>query len=145
MSTYQAKTDEIKKGWHVIDATDKIVGRLATEVTTILRGKHRPQFTKHVDTGDFVIVTNAEKMRFTGKKPTQKLYQKHTGYVGGVKSISAKDLLKKNPEELLKRAVWGMLPKNALSKKILMKLKVYAGSNHPHSAQLPKTYTLKES
>ncbi|OGQ34542.1 MAG: 50S ribosomal protein L13 [Deltaproteobacteria bacterium RIFCSPHIGHO2_12_FULL_43_9] len=141
MTTYQAKTDEVKREWCVIDATDKVVGRLATQVATLLRGKHRPQFTKHIDTGDFVIVTNAEKMRFTGEKGTKKIYFHHTGYVGGIKGISARDLLRKNPEDLLKRAVWGMLPKNALSKKMLMKLKVYAGPNHPHSSQQPKTLT----
>lgn len=141
MATFQAKKDEVKRGWCVIDGTDKVVGRLATQIATLLRGKHRPQFTKHIDTGDFVIVTNAEKMRFTGKKDVKKIYFNHSGYVGGIKRIAAGALLKKNPEDLLKRAVWGMLPKNALSKRMLMKLKVYPGSNHPHTAQQPKVVT----
>lgn len=141
MTTYSAKKDEVKQLWHIVDATDKVPGRLATRISILLRGKHRPQFTKHIDTGDFVVVTNAEKMRFTGDKATKKIYFHHSGYVGGIKAISAKDLLKKDPEKLLKNAVWGMLPKNALSKKMLMKLKVYSGSNHPHAAQQPQILT----
>ena len=119
MSTYSAKKDEVKAGWHIVDATDKVVGRLATEVATIIRGKHRPQYTAHMDTGDFVIVTNAEKMKFTGAKLTNKMYYRHTGFIGGLKGISARDLLKKDPERLLKLTVWGMMPKNSLSKQVL--------------------------
>lgn len=143
MKTFQAKKEEVKRDWHVIDATDKIVGRLATEVVTILRGKHRPQFTNHVDTGDFVIVTNAEKMKYSGNKLTQKIFYQHSGYISGVKSTSARDLLKKNPEKLLKMTIWGMLPKNSLSEKVLKKLKVYSGPIHPHISQQPKELILK--
>jgi large subunit ribosomal protein L13 len=143
MATYQAKKGEVKRAWHVIDATDKIVGRLATEVVTILRGKHRPQFTSHVDTGDFVIVTNAEKMKYSGNKLTKKVFYQHSGHIGGIKATSARDLLKKNPEKLLKTTIWGMLPKNSLSEKVLKKLKVYSGPNHPHTSQQPKALSLK--
>ena len=145
MGTYQAKPLEVGRKWHVIDAKDQILGRLVTQIATLLRGKHRPQFTPHIDTGDFVVVTNAELVRFTGKKLTDKIYYNHSQFVGGLRRRSAREVLQTKPEELIRRAVWGMLPKNALSKKILKKLKVYRGDKHPHLAQQAIPYKLKES
>ena len=138
MKTYMAKKGEIERKWYVVDASDKIVGRLATKIATILRGKHKPVYTPHVDTGDFVIVINAEKVKFTGNKLDKKFYYRHSGYIGGLKEISAKDLLEKKPEEIIKLAVKGMLPKGRLGRKLLKKLKIYKGENHPHEAQQPE-------
>ncbi len=138
MKTYMAKKEEIEKKWYIVDASDKIVGRLATKIATILRGKHKPSFTPHVDTGDFVIVVNAEKVKFTGNKLDQKKYYKHTGYMGGIKETTAKDMLQKKPEEIIRHAVKGMLPKNRLGRKLLKKLKIYRGEEHPHQAQQPE-------
>ncbi len=138
MKTYMARSEDIQKKWHVVNAEGKIVGRLATKVATILRGKDKPQFTPHADCGDFVIVVNAEKVNFSGKKWIQKTYYWHTGYPGGLRSITADKLLEKKPEEIIKKAVWGMLPKNKWQKKLIQRLKVYTGDEHPHEAQSPE-------
>jgi large subunit ribosomal protein L13 len=140
--TYSARDTDFQGKWFVVDASDLILGRLATVVAARLRGKHNPLFTPHTDTGDFVIVINAEKIRLTGKKWTQKLYHHHTGYIGGLKTASAKELLEKRPEELIRRAVKGMLPKNRLGSQLYTKLKVYAGGDHPHQAQTPEPLTV---
>ncbi len=137
MKTYMAKKGEVERKWYLVDASGKVLGRLASQIAIKLRGKDKPIFTPHVDTGDFVIVINAEKVRLTGKKWENKFYYRHSGYMGGLKKISAKELLKKKPEELIRHAVRGMLPKNRLGRKLLKKLKVYAGPNHPHEAQKP--------
>jgi large subunit ribosomal protein L13 len=138
MKTYIAKNEDIEKKWYLIDADRKTVGRLATKIARILRGKEKPQFTPHADTGDFVIVINADKVTFTGKKWAQKTYYWHTPYPGGLKSITAGNLRKKNPEEILRKAVWGMLPKNKWQKRLIKRLKIYPGTNHPHEAQQPE-------
>ncbi|MBN1283111.1 MAG: 50S ribosomal protein L13 [Proteobacteria bacterium] len=126
-----------ERGWVVVDVTDKVVGRAASRIADILRGKHRASFTPHVDAGDFVVVLNAAKLRFTGNKLDDKNYYSHSGYFGGMKSISAGQQLEKHPDRVLRDAVWGMLPKNTLSKHIIKKLKIYPGSEHPHAAQSP--------
>ena len=136
--TYSAKRSDNKENWCVIDAKDKILGRLATRVAERIRGKHNPLFTPHVDTGDWVIVINADKVKMTGNKWTQKKYYRHSGYIGSLKSDTAKELLEKKPEELIKKAVKGMLPKNRLGRKLGRKLFVYAGDQHPHAAQKPE-------
>ncbi|MBU7007423.1 large subunit ribosomal protein L13 [Peptococcaceae bacterium DYL19] len=140
MSTYMAKPDEIKKNWYVIDAEGKPLGRVATEIARVLRGKHKPIFTPHVDTGDFVIVINAEKVQLTGKKLQQKQYVRHSGYPGGLKTMSYERLLKEKPERAIEKAVKGMLPHNRLGRAQGRKLKVYSGSEHPHAAQLPEKW-----
>ena len=137
MGTYSAKKEEIQRSWHVVDANGKTLGRLASVVASVLKGKTKPVYTKHVDTGDFVIVVNAEKIHLTGNKLDQKTYYSHSGYPGGLKSITAGKLLKSKPEEVLKKAVEGMLPRTRLGKQMLSKLKVYAWEKHPHSAQQP--------
>jgi large subunit ribosomal protein L13 len=137
MKTYQAKKEEAPHQWYLVNAEGKILGRLATELAKILRGKNKPTFSPHVDTGDFVIVVNAEKVALTGKKMKDKIYYHHTGYPGGIKAISAEKLLAKKPTEVLRIAVKGMLPKNSLGRQMLQKLKVYAGPDHPHEAQKP--------
>lgn len=142
MKTEVAKAENIKRDWYVVDAKDVVLGRLSTRVAGILRGKNKPIFTPSVDTGDFVIVVNAEKIALTGRKLADKIYYSHSGYVGGLKEISAGKLLEKKPEDLIKKAVKGMLPKNKLARAMLSKLKVYAGSTHPHEAQQPKTLAL---
>jgi len=136
--TISAKPSDTQGKWYVVDASDAVLGRLATTVAARLRGKYNPLFTPHADTGDFVIVINAEKIKLTGKKWTQKLYHHHTGYIGGLKTTSARDLLEKRPEEIVRRAVKGMLPKNKLGSRLFTKLKVYKGSQHPHQAQQPE-------
>jgi len=143
MGTFSAKTEDIKRSWHVVDANGKTLGRLATVVASVLKGKTKPIYTKHVDTGDFVIVVNAEKIHLTGKKLDQKIYYSHSGYPGGLKAITAGKLLKTKPEDVLIKAVQGMLPKTQLGKQMLSKLKVYAGENHPHSAQQPVAMEIK--
>jgi large subunit ribosomal protein L13 len=135
MKTYSTKASEIERQWHVIDASDKILGKLATEAAKLLMGKHKPMFTRHLDTGDFVVVINAEKVRFTGKKAEQKLYHSHSGYPGGLKTVSLGRLMETNPARVIEHAVKGMLPHNRLGAKMLKKLKVYAGEEHPHLAQ----------
>ncbi|MBT3625029.1 MAG: 50S ribosomal protein L13 [Gammaproteobacteria bacterium] len=137
MKTVSAKKETVTRKWYVVDATGKTLGRLCTEIANRLRGKHKPEFTPHVDTGDYVVVINAEKIEVTGNKTTDKLYHHHTGYPGGIKSISFDKLLVKSPEMIIEKAVKGMMPKNKLSRAMLSKLKVYAGNDHPHSAQQP--------
>ena len=127
----------MKHGWYVVDATGKTLGRLSTEIANRLRGKHKPEFTPHVDAGDYIIVVNAEKIIVTGNKTTDKIYHRHSGYPGGIKSITFDKLIEKAPERVIEKAVKGMMPKNKLSRAMLSKLKVYAGNNHPHSAQQP--------
>ena len=138
MKTQFAKKDEIERKWYVVDAKDAVLGRLATKIATYIRGKNKPTFTPNVDTGDFVIVINADKVRLTGKKLTDKVYYHHSGYVGGIKAQTAKELFEKKPEEIIEKAVWGMLPKNKLGRAMIKKLKVYRGSEHPHKAQTPE-------
>jgi large subunit ribosomal protein L13 len=140
--TYSAKREENKENWCIIDATDKVLGRLASQVAYRIRGKHNPMFTPHVDTGDWVIIINADKIRLTGNKWEQKRYYRHSGYVGGIKSTTAKELLAKKPEEILIKAVKGMLPKNRLGTKLGKKLFVYTGDQHPHAAQKPELIEL---
>ena len=135
MKTYVAKEQEISKKWYLVDAKDKVLGRLATQIAMRLRGKHKPIFTPHADTGDFIVVINANKVALTGRKWDKKIYYRHTGYIGGLKEISAKKLLEKKPEDILRFAVRGMLPKNSLGRRQLKKLKIYSGSEHPHQAQ----------
>ena len=143
MKTYHAKPGEVEREWLVIDATDLVLGRLATEVAQILKGKKKPQYTPHVDTGDFVIIINAEKIRLTGNKAETKIYYSHSGYIGGLKEVSFKRMLEKHPERIIEKAVKGMLPKNTLGRAMNRKLKVYAGPNHPHAAQKPREITLE--
>jgi large subunit ribosomal protein L13 len=140
MSTYFAKPGEVPRQWYVVDAEGKTLGRLATEVARVLMGKHKPVFTPHVQTGDFVVVVNAEKIRLTGKKWTDKLYRHHSMYPGGLKEIAARDLMAKNPAKLLELAVRGMLPKTRIGDRLIRKMKVYAGENHPHRAQKPQPF-----
>ncbi|MBU4425475.1 MAG: 50S ribosomal protein L13 [Desulfobacterales bacterium] len=135
MKTYVAKEQEISKKWYLVDAKDRVLGRLATQIAMRLRGKHKPIFTPHADTGDFIVVINANKVTLTGRKWDKKIYYRHTGYTGGLKEISAKKLLEKKPEDILRFAVRGMLPKNSLGRRQLRKLKIYSGSEHPHQAQ----------
>jgi len=138
MRSFTAKREEAERNWYVVDAENKVLGRLASELAKILRGKHKPQFTPHVDTGDYVIVVNAEKVNLTGNKLKDKVYYRHSGYPGGIKSVTAENLKAKKPEDLIRFAVKGMLPKNRLGRKLFKKLKVYAGGEHPHQAQQPK-------
>lgn len=138
MKTYMARDVDINKKWHIVDADGKTVGRLATKVAMTLMGKDKPQFTPHADSGDFVIVVNAEKVNFTGKKWNQKTYYRHSRYPGGLKSITAENLLKTKPEEIIRKAVWGMLPKNKWQDRLIKRLKIYTGNAHPHKAQEPE-------
>ncbi len=140
--TKSARKNEVERKWYVVDARDMILGRLASEVASRLRGKHNPMFTPNVDTGDFIVVVNADKVRLTGRKWAQKTYYRHSGYIGGIKAITAEKLLQKRPEDLVRFAVKGMLPKNRLGSAMLKKLKVYAGDQHPHEAQQPETISL---
>lgn len=142
MSTQVAKQAEIKRDWYVVDLEGKVLGRVATEIARVLRGKHKPIFSPSVDTGDFVVVINADKIKLTGKKLSDKMYYHHSGFPGGIKSINAGKLLEKKPEDLIRKAVKGMLPKNKLGVKMLKKLKVYAGAEHGHAAQQPKELAL---
>src|SRR5437899_1576029 len=137
MSTFMAKKGQVPQRWLVIDATDQVVGRLATRIATILRGKHRPEYTPHLDTGEFVVVINAAQVRFTGKKWLSKTYQSYSHYAGGLKRISARDLLARRPEDILANAVRRMVPRNRLGRVQMSKLKIYAGPSHPHQAQQP--------
>ncbi|NWF75489.1 MAG: 50S ribosomal protein L13 [Nitrospirae bacterium] len=138
MRTLFAKKGDIERKWYVIDAKDAVLGRLAVKIATFLRGKNKPIFTPNVDTGDFIIVINADKVKLTGNKLDQKIYYRHSGYPGGLKSETARELLSRHPEKLITDAVWGMLPKGRLGRDLLKKLKVYRGSEHPHSAQKPE-------
>ena len=139
-TTYSVKKSEIERKWYIIDAADKPLGRVATEAAKLLRGKHKPTYTPHLDTGDHVIILNCSKVVLTGKKLDQKIYRHHSGYIGGLKEIKAKDLLAKSPEKMMMRAVKGMLPGNKLAYSMLTKLHVYAGDKHPHEAQQPKPF-----
>lgn len=143
MKTYTAKPLEVERKWYVVDAEGQTLGRLASQVAAILKGKHKPIYTPHVDTGDHVIVINAEKINLTGKKLHSKRYYRHSGYPGGLKSITAGDLLNRYPERVIRAAVWGMIPHNRLGRKMIKKLKVYAGPEHPHQAQKPEKLELK--
>ncbi len=138
MKTQFAKKGDIDRKWYVVDAKDAVLGRLAVRIATCLRGKNKPVFTPNVDTGDFVIVINADKVRLTGKKLTDKVYYHHSGYIGGIKAKTAKEMMEETPEKILEKAVWGMLPKNRLGRTMIRKLKVYKGTEHPHRAQSPE-------
>jgi large subunit ribosomal protein L13 len=142
MKTFSAKPAEVKRDWYVVDAEGKTLGRLATEIARRLRGKHKPEYTPHVDTGDYIVVVNAEKVRVTGKKEQDKIYYHHTGYIGHMKSVSLGKLRASYPERILKIAVRGMLPKNPLGRAMFRKLKIYAGAEHSHQAQQPKELKL---
>ena len=142
MKTFSAKPHEVERQWFVVDAQGQTLGRLATQVATILRGKHKPIYTPHVDCGDYVIVVNANQIHVTGQKLDQKMYYRHSGYPGGLKQISLRRRLETHPERVIESAVRGMLPKNRLGRKMFKKLKVYAGSDHPHEAQQPKMLDL---
>ncbi len=142
MRTWTVRPGDIKREWYVIDASDAVLGRLATKAASILRGKHRPQYTPHADCGDHVIIVNAEKVRLTGRKEDQKVYHRHTGYPGGLKTTSLKDMRAQHPERIIEAAIRGMLPKNPLGRKMFTKLKVYAGDQHPHAAQQPRSLSI---
>jgi large subunit ribosomal protein L13 len=142
--TYSPKASEIQRDWFIIDATDIVLGRLASQVAVLLRGKHKPTFVNHLDTGDFVIIINADKVALTGQKLLQKKAYRHSGYPGGIKAVTYAELLEKNPTRAVEKAVRGMLPKNSLGAAQLRKLKVYTGNEHPHAAQQPKTFTLDQ-
>jgi large subunit ribosomal protein L13 len=142
MGSYVPKESEITREWVVMDAADQVLGRFATEVARLLRGKHKPDYTPYLDTGDFVVVVNAEKVRLTGAKVDDKVYYRHSGRPGSLKSETARERLDKHPERVIQAAVWGMLPKNRLGRKLLRKLKVYAGPEHPHEAQQPTTHAV---
>ncbi|NEO30063.1 MAG: 50S ribosomal protein L13 [Symploca sp. SIO3C6] len=141
--TYLPPIDSLERNWYVVDAADQRLGRLASEIAMVLRGKNKPTYTPHMDTGDFVIVVNAEKVLVTGKKRTQKLYRRHSGRPGGMKTETFAKLQSRLPERIIEKAVKGMLPKNSLGRKLFTKLKVYAGETHPHQSQKPQTLTIK--
>ena len=142
MKTFVPKLKDIKRDWHLVDAEGQVLGRLASRLASILMGKEKPTYTDFLDCGDFVIVVNAEKVRLTGKKLSDKLYYRHSGYPGGLKQMTAAEVLRKHPERLIRSAVKGMLPRNKLGRKMLLKLKIYAGGSHPHQAQQPRTLSL---
>ena len=142
MSTWTVRPGDIERKWYVVDASDLVLGRLATQVATVLRGKHRPEYTPHADCGDHVIVINAEKVRVTGNKESDKVYYHHTGFAGGIKSITLEKQREKHPERIIESAVKGMMPKGPLGRAMLKKLKVYAGGEHPHTAQQPEAMKL---
>ena len=139
--TYSAKQNEVERVWHVVDAEGQTLGRIATQIAILLRGKHKPTYTPHVDSGDFVIVINAAKVKVSGKKVKQKLYRHHTGYIGHLKTFTFEQLIARTPIKPMEKAVWGMLPHNRLGRQQIGKLKVYAGAEHPHQAQMPKVFT----
>ena len=142
-TTYMAKPNEVERNWHIIDAEGKTLGRLASEAAALIRGKHKPQFTPHVDTGDFVVVINAEKIVLTGKKMENKKYYRHSMHPGGLKVTVAKDMVKNKPERMIELAVHGMLPKTRMGNQMKLRLKAYAGAEHPHAAQKPEVYELR--
>lgn len=144
MRTYTPKPGDVQRDWYVVDATDVVLGRLASQVATLLRGKHKPTFAPHVDGGDFVVVINADKVALSGNKRTSKMAYRHSGYPGGLRAVAYGELLEKNPERAVEKAVRGMLPKNSLSRQQLSKLKVYRGSEHPHAAQQPKPFEITQ-
>lgn len=140
MRTYAVKAGEIERDWYVVDASDRVLGRLAAEIARVLRGKHKPIYSPHLDTGDYVVVVNAERVRLTGNKADQKAYFRHSGYMGGEKLIPFRRMQKRHPDRVIRLAVKGMLPKNTLGREMLKKLKVYAGPDHPHQPQAPKPF-----
>ena len=142
MKTFSAKSHEVTRDWYIVDATGKVLGHVATEIARRLRGKHKPEFTPHVDTGDYIVVVNAEKLRVTGNKAKDKLYHRHTTYPGGIRTTNFEKLQAKRPERVLELAVKGMLPKGPLGYAMIKKMKVYAGAEHPHSAQQPQTLSI---
>jgi len=142
MKTYSAKAQDIRRQWHLIDANGKTLGRLATEIARRLRGKHKPEYTPHMDTGDYIVVVNAEKVHVTGNKLADKMYYRHTGYIGNLKSTNLEKLLASHPERVIQQAVKGMMPKGPLGRSMLAKLKIYAGGEHPHAAQQPQALEL---
>jgi large subunit ribosomal protein L13 len=142
IKTYTPRAADIQREWFVIDAKDQTLGRLATQIAVLLRGKHKPMFSPHMDVGDYVIVLNCDKIRVTGRKLDQKFYYRHSGYPGGLKSESLREMLRRHPERVIQTAVRGMLPKNRLGRKMIKKLKIYAGDTHPHQAQKPKVFEL---
>lgn len=144
MKTISAKGHEVKRDWFVVDASGKVLGRVATEIARRLRGKHKAEYTPHVDTGDYIVVINAEKIRVTGRKFEDKMYHHHTGYIGGIKSVNFAKMQQKNPARIIELAVKGMLPKNSLGRDMYRKMKVYVGSEHPHTAQQPKQLEIEE-
>ena len=144
MRTYTPKPGEVEQQWHVIDATDVVLGRLASQTAILLRGKHKAQFAPHVDTGDFVIIINADKVHLSGNKKTQKMAYRHSGYPGGLRSVRYDELLAKSPEKAVEKAIKGMLPKNTLGRQMLTKLKVYSGDQHPHGAQQPVPFEITQ-
>ena len=144
MKTFSAKAHEVTRDWYVVDASDKVLGRLASRIALRLRGKHKAEYTPHVDTGDYIIITNAEKIKVTGNKVKQKLYYRHSEYPGGIKSESFEKLLARNPARVIELAIKGMLPKNPLGREMFRKLKVYAGNEHPHTAQQPKELKVED-
>lgn len=142
MKTFSAKSAEVRRDWFVVDATDKVLGRIATEIARRLRGKHKPEYTPHVDTGDYIVVINADKVRVTGNKFNDKVYYHHTGYVGNMKSANFRKMVEEKPERIIELAIKGMLPKNPLGRAMFRKLRVYAGNEHNHAAQQPKALEL---
>ena len=144
MRTYSPKSGDVQRQWHVIDATDVVLGRLATQAATLLRGKHKPIFAPHVDTGDFVVIINADKVALTGNKRADKMAYRHSGYPGGLRAVPYSVLLEKDPEKAVEKAIRGMLPKNTLGRNAIKKLKVYRGPEHPHQAQSPQPYTISQ-
>ena len=144
MKTYTAKAGEVEHAWVVVDAQGKVLGKLATQIAARLRGKHKPEYTPHVDTGDFIVVVNAARIRVTGAKPQDKKYYRHSGYPGGLKVRTFEEMQERRPEEIIRLAVKGMLPRNKLARKQLLKLKVYTGTEHPHTAQQPKPYAITQ-
>jgi large subunit ribosomal protein L13 len=143
MKSYMARPLEVERKWYVVDAEGKHLGRLATEIVRVLRGKNKPQYTPHVDVGDFVVVVNAERVAVTGRKAEQRIYRRHSGYPGGMKETSYEQMLARKPTEILRKAVYGMMPKTRLARKQFKKLKIYAGPEHPHTAQAPQTLEVK--
>jgi large subunit ribosomal protein L13 len=143
MKSYMARPQEVERKWYVVDAEGQTLGRLAVEIAKILRGKYKPQYTPHVDTGDFVVVVNADRVEVTGRKAEQKVYRRHTGYPGGLRETSYEVMMQRKPTEILRKAVWGMMPKSRLARQQFKKLKIYAGAEHPHAAQTPQTYEVK--
>lgn len=144
MKTVSTKPHEVKRDWLIVDASNKVLGRLATQIAARLRGKHKPEYTPHVDTGDYIVITNVEKIRVTGRKNTQKLYHRHTGYPGGIRSVPFQKMQEKHPARILELAVKGMLPKNPLGREMYRKLKIYVGAEHPHAAQQPIELAIEE-
>jgi large subunit ribosomal protein L13 len=143
VKTYSQKASEVQRDWYVVDASGQVLGRLATQIATLLRGKHKPTYTPSIDGGDFVVVINTEKIRITGRKADQKIYYRHSGYPGGLKATPYRMMLAKHPDRILRIAVKGMLPKSRLGRKLLLKLRIYSGPNHPHAAQQPRLFTPK--